>query len=171
MTTSITPDAIRAVADWYLNRKLSSAVASNLHTHADRLERELVDEKRIDELAKLFYSAEIHTMCDKLDDVSYPEYEAREEVYREGTRAGIRAVLAHLEQEHNPNDVDEDTARKSYQWDTLADVPDRITEVYRRTAGSTIFKRRDGKWFEQCGPRPEVLVSAGLIGPFVATPW
>lgn len=157
MTTNITPDAIRAAAD--LIDELFTAdtrvLSVDLRLVADLKERELAAEKRVNDALAVWHDARANSSA----------------VGVEFDRVGMRAVLAHLEREHNTDDVDQDTARKSYQWDTLADVPDHITEVYRPTAGSTIFKRRDGEWFKQCGPRPDVRVSAGLIGPFEATPF
>ncbi|NCL73748.1 hypothetical protein [Rhodococcus sp. YH1] len=159
-TTDITPELLRAVANWLQDRvtgtlRGQAAAAHYLDVEADNLEREQAHEKRIDELVKVMENARLE--CD------WPGPDT--------DRSIARALLAHLEQEHNTDDVDQYTARKSYQWDTLAEVPDRITEVYRPAAGSTIFKRRDGEWFEQCVPRPEVRVSAGLIGPFMAVPF
>lgn len=157
MTTTITPEILRAIADEAerTDKYLDRADRSALRSWASNLERELAAEKRVNEALAVWHDARANSSA----------------VGVEFDRVGMRAVLAHLEQERNTDDVDEDTARKCYQWDTLADVPDRITEVYRPAAGSTIFKRRDGEWFEQCGPRPEVRVSAGLIGPFMAVPF
>ena len=86
----ITPEIIRAVRD-QLFEPLDH-VHAVLTTAAADLEREQADENRIDELARIFYEAEIE--CFGASD--YPEYSDRRPEYQEGTRAGVRAVLDKL---------------------------------------------------------------------------
>ncbi|WKK11936.1 hypothetical protein QYN14_25660 [Rhodococcus ruber] len=83
-TTEITPEVLRDVADWIDGTGHGLGPGAALRDEADRIERDQADEKRIDELVRVLHVAQMQAI--KRRETS-------------PARAGIRAVLAHLEQE------------------------------------------------------------------------
>ncbi|OLL21230.1 MULTISPECIES: hypothetical protein [unclassified Rhodococcus (in: high G+C Gram-positive bacteria)] len=93
--TDITPELLRAIAEWTDNRPTigSITISRILRKEADSLEREQADEKRIDELAGIFWGASVKGPGFE------PAWESVAEDAKPYYHAGIRAVLAHLEQD------------------------------------------------------------------------
>ncbi len=90
----ITPELLRAVGDWVRSRTAKETFAYlDLMAYADKLERAQAEEKRIDELAEVFANA-LHE-----HDNQWSPWRPAAEKWREELRAGVRAVLARLDQE------------------------------------------------------------------------
>jgi len=91
----ITPDLLRAVADWYVERKNHRAFAdivTELREDANLMEARAAEEKRIDELAQAFIDGR-HAYS-----AIWASWDSLEESDRDAHRAGIRAVLAKLDE-------------------------------------------------------------------------
>lgn len=90
----VTPEILRAVRHAALfDARLSDEICDELEEWAERLEREQADEKRIDELAQEFLRAEKEIAIYGLVD-----WGNQSENQRDAYRAGIRAVLAKLDE-------------------------------------------------------------------------
>lgn len=169
-TPEITPELLRAVGSWLVQQPGSTDMALvEITEQADRLEQERAGEKRVDELAQI--------LIDSRKEVLpwYSCWGELNEENREGFRAGIRAVLAHLEDERTPrfimnatNDhisaVIEDgepfvhgrdftvgerrgAGDEPRQWRDLRDVPVAVTQV--RDKDGDAYRRSDNaecKW-------------------------
>lgn len=100
--TDITPELLRAIAEWTDNRPTigSITVSRILRKEADSLEREQADEKRIDELAEVFHEGR------RTEVAGVIGWEGLTDRSRDVYRAGIRAVLSHLEQERSERYAD-----------------------------------------------------------------
>lgn len=155
--TRITPKQLWLAAD-YLNSVGHDRSAEILRDESEKLKlkeeqriaREQADEQRIDELAQTFadarYAHRPHFWFD---------WDKQNEVGREGTRVGIRAVLTKLDEEKTPGVKIPDGAPlyfgrwpvnpwkvspgtwtlpdytpKPRQWDSLSDVPEDVMRVY-----------------------------------------
>ncbi|KHJ74666.1 hypothetical protein [Rhodococcus sp. Chr-9] len=91
----VTPEILRAVASWLPCESTADEDAVDaLRRHARHLEREQSDEKRIDELAQMFLRAEKEIAIYGLVD-----WANQSENQRDAYRAGIRAVLAKLDED------------------------------------------------------------------------
>ncbi|AUM18259.1 MULTISPECIES: hypothetical protein [Rhodococcus] len=105
MTTNITPNTIRAAAN--LIDELFTAdtrvLSVDLRLVADLKEREQADEKRIDEYAQISFNAEHAYVMAEQPSTNLIDWDGSSEFQRNVTRAGIRALLTHLEQERKPD--------------------------------------------------------------------
>ncbi|WP_072814309.1 hypothetical protein [Rhodococcus zopfii] len=188
-TPEITPELIRAVADW-LDGRWTTVNAESLRVIADglqqKLEREQADEKRIDELAR--------TYCDAAHELAY--YSDLHPEDQKMVRAGIRAVLAKLDEEKAPGVSIPDGAPlyfgRAYdaeylrwpvnpwkvspgtwtlpeftpgprQWDNLADVPKDVAIV--RGANGVVEMRvyslgAGHEWLAAAGPNSDLVAAA-----------
>lgn len=82
-TTEITPELLRDVADWIDGTGHGLGPGAALRDEADRIERKQSDEKRIDELARVWVQV----------------YDNHQGPFDDRVRDGIRAVLARIEQD------------------------------------------------------------------------
>ncbi|MCK8674124.1 hypothetical protein M1M07_23810 [Rhodococcus sp. HM1] len=137
-----TPESFRTAADFLASMHLHAA-ADTLRIEADKLERQ-ADEKRIDELARIFYEAEIVEIG---DPDGYPEYHDQKTNYRNGTIAGVRALLAKLDKE---NAAATGTAKEwtvpTRRWGDLDDIPADVRTVYN-ASGNLLCRQGDG-WLD-----------------------
>ncbi|WP_145961931.1 MULTISPECIES: hypothetical protein [Rhodococcus] len=99
MTTSdITPELLRTVGSWLVQQPGSTDMALvEIAEQADRLDSERAAEKRIAELSPIYWDA-YRTACSREEGHYPPEWDKVDPWQRATVRAGIRAVLAHLEQ-------------------------------------------------------------------------
>ncbi|WP_432679364.1 hypothetical protein ACRAJ3_11490 [Rhodococcus pyridinivorans] len=89
----VTPDVLRAVRHAALfDARLSDEICDELEEWAERLEREQSDEQRIDELAEIHWTA--------VDEagIGGMQWGDLTPLQRAAERAGIRAVLAKLDE-------------------------------------------------------------------------
>ncbi|MBD8056897.1 hypothetical protein ICV35_24940 [Rhodococcus ruber] len=112
--TNITGDVLRAVADWYDRQPGTDVLVSRLRDDATKAD---VDEKRVEELSRVYSNAwqawyGETSVWDAIQDASGAK----------AIRAGIRAVLAALD-DHVDVEVVDDEPR---QWDRIKDVPDDV---------------------------------------------
>lgn len=89
--TDITPEVLRDVADWIDGTGHGLGPGAALRDEADRIDREQADEKRIDELARIFWDASVKGSGFE------PAWESVAADAKPYYRAGVRAVLAHLD--------------------------------------------------------------------------
>lgn len=145
--------AMRANAD-LLDEHHNHHGAHLLRAEAAQIERDAF----VDELARLFYATETRAVANLIDGIDYPQYDEREEAYREGTRAGIRAVLAKLEETRDTDaeaDQIETENKPLRQWEDLNDAPNDVFAVRDRNGielvrtysldGGHRWKSRDGR--------------------------
>ncbi|EME53763.1 hypothetical protein G352_24026 [Rhodococcus ruber BKS 20-38] len=102
--TDITPELLRTVATWLRDTAVGALPgkplgAAILDAAADDLEREQAYEKRIDELAQVGFAAEYAYVRAEQPSTNLIDWDGSSEFQRNVTRAGVRAVLAHLEQD------------------------------------------------------------------------
>ena len=98
-TPEITPELLREISVWLRGSFVGPEPGKALEAVADRLEREQVDEKRIDEYAQISFNAEHAYVMAEQPSTNLIDWDGSSEFQRNVTRAGIRAVLAHLEQD------------------------------------------------------------------------
>lgn len=148
----ITPEIVRAVADWYeaQNPGLGIGVLRNA---ADRFEREQSDTERIDRYAQAFIEAAPGAWA----------------IEGSTLNAGIRGLLALLESEGRLVAESETVEEQPSPWATLADVPDKVTYVYRDTPAGprATFRRHLDGWLNE----HRVTVGDNLAGPFDECPF
>lgn len=153
--TEITPELLRSVATWLRDNAVGALpgkplAAEFLDGAADDMEREQADEKRIDELAGVFWDASVkgsgfEPAWDSVAEDAKPYY-----------RAGVRAVLAHLEDEREHEELITDPLEAAdYQervlgiparprtWNDLRDVPDDVVHV-KDVEGNCIVRPAHG---------------------------
>lgn len=86
----VTPEILRAVASWLPCESTADEDAVDaLRRHARHLERQRADEQRIDELAQVFLEAA---------HANASEWKKQPQSIQDKHRAGIRAVLAKLDE-------------------------------------------------------------------------
>jgi hypothetical protein len=135
--TQITPELVDAVADWWESRGAHAGV-QRLRTEASHLRREQAEEKRIDEYARTLVAAMRHR------DSNLTSWDQCDNDEKEDWRAGIRAVLAKLDEEQEAEaraafgdeqcttvkfDKGGHTVTPVRQWLTLTEVPDHVQTV------------------------------------------
>ena len=117
----VTPDVIRAVADW-LDGRMVPINAGALRDIADKIDRQQADERRIDELAAAFFRA------------AYPSadpWRDQGDIITDQYHAGIRAVLAKLDEEREQRfDKGGPIVHPLRQWEDLRDVPNDVQAVF-----------------------------------------
>lgn len=87
-TTEITPELLRAVADWTFETAIDSSVAHTLRDAAAQLERERADEKLIEMYARILLDT-VHP-----DAAPWPR---QTESIQDRFRAGVRVLFANAE--------------------------------------------------------------------------
>ena len=147
----VTSGVLRAVADWYEQHrgKGFETIITELREDATLLDEKTAEDEKVERLARLFYATETRAVANLIDGIDYPQYDEREEAYREGTRAGIRAVLARLDELNE----DENPAPASWprSWINLSEIPDNVQRVVRTTDGIVFRRETDGRWRNQYG--------------------
>lgn len=96
--TDITPELVDAVADWWESRGAHAGV-QRLRTEARHLAREQADEKRVDDLARVSYAAESDAARGHVKGQQVASWDEASDLQKDVTRAGIRAVLAKLNED------------------------------------------------------------------------
>lgn len=88
----ITPGLLRSVADWIrtIHDGEDTRTSVDLRQRADTLESQLAEEKRIDDLAQLFYDTATHRIA------AESGWHLLSPGSRQDYRTGIRAVLENL---------------------------------------------------------------------------
>lgn len=130
-TTEITPELLRDVADLIDGTGHGLGPGAALRDEADRIERRQSDEKRIDELARVWVQV----------------YDNHQGPFDDRVRDGIRAVLAHLQQEHETPKFDQCgiEIKPLRQWSDLRYVPDEV-KVVRDPKGIEWHRTPGGGW-------------------------
>ncbi|QOV97179.1 hypothetical protein [Rhodococcus pyridinivorans] len=127
----VTPELLRAVRWAALHdARLSDDICDELEEWAARIERKQSDEKRIDELARISYAAESEAARGHVKGQQVASWDEASDLQKDVTRAGIRAVLAKLDEEREqPFDKGGHTVQPLRQWEDLRDVPDDVLAV------------------------------------------
>lgn len=154
-----------------------TTAAGVLLREADRIEREQSDEKRIDTLARVFLRAE-----DEVAEYGLTPWFEQHENQRSAYRAGIRAVLARLDQDETLADgIIEGFARQDdgysdqpfgkdghfrRQWGDLRLIPDDVTEVVasnKHRATRNPEATYGWQWKHSGSP----LATTGALAPYI----
>lgn len=132
--TTITPERLRAAAKHMADMGYEHAALS-LKEAAEEIEREQADEKRLDELAQTYFR------------VAHPdaaEWANQPDGITNAFRAGIRAVLAKLDEERDSDDVE---SPREIGWYRSLSAPFATEHFGFPPIGTLKFTASDGgKW-------------------------
>ncbi len=154
--TEITPELLRRVVN---HPDAPAEALIPLAQWADRVERGQAAEKRIDELARIFWDASVK------DSGFEPAWESVAADAKPYYRAGIRAVLANLEQEGKTPKYDQGgiEIKPFRQWSDLRHIPEDV-DLVEDFRGQR-WQRPPGGWGScpvstQIAPLTEVIADA-----------
>lgn len=147
--------AMRANAD-LLDEHHNHHGAHLLRAEVAQIERDAF----VDELAKAYRD----TLCER--NPAWPGWDRLIESARDEIRAGIRAVLAKLEETRDTDDTHDAEASKPRVWETLYSVPTDVRAV--RDRNGYLIARKGTEWWALSGELASLFQGEGWRsrGPF-----